>query len=120
MEFEKRLKNSREALVPSTRKFCLKKDFFPSMYSLACRLHVSSKKGHRTHLLPKTLSRVEFFEDAVLLYSCGWMETDVLENDYVTVMDTSKCACSHQSWYRYQSLSRFLLDGQKLFKNATC
>ena len=35
------------------------------------------------------LSRVEMFENAVLLYSCGWMKTDVFENYYVTVMDTS-------------------------------
>ena len=67
--------------------FRLKKDFFSS--SLACRLHVSGKNGHRKRLFSRTLSKVEIFDDAVLLYSCGWMETEVHENDDVTVMDTS-------------------------------
>ena len=57
--------------------FCLKKDFFSS--SLACRLHVSGKNGHRKRLFSRTLSKVEIFDDAVLLYSCGWMETEVHE-----------------------------------------
>ena len=57
--------------------FCLKKDFFPS--SLACRLHVSGKNGHRKRVFSRTLSKVEIFDDAVLLYSCGWMETEVHE-----------------------------------------
>ena len=67
--------------------FCLKKDFFPS--SLACRLHVSGKNGHRKRVFSRTLSKGEIFDDAVMLYSCGWMETEVHENDDVTVMDTS-------------------------------
>ena len=57
--------------------FCLKKDFFSS--SLACRLHVSGKNGLRKRLFSRTLSKVEIFDDAVLLYSCGWMETEVHE-----------------------------------------
>lgn len=83
----KRVKNSREALVPSTYKFLFEKGFFSS--SLACRLHVSGNNGHRKRLFSRTLSKVEIFDDAVLLYSCGWMETEVHENDDVTVMDTS-------------------------------
>ena len=83
----KRVKNSREALVPSTCKFLFEKGFFSS--SLACRLHVSGNNGHRKRLFSRTLSKVEIFDDAVLLYSCGWMETEVHENDDVTVMDTS-------------------------------
>ena len=67
--------------------FWLKKDFFPS--SLACRLHVSGKNGHRKRVFSRTLSKGEIFDDAVMLYSCGWMETEVHENDDVTVMDTS-------------------------------
>ena len=33
------------------------------------RIHASSQK---------TLSRAEIFENAVVLYSCGWMKTEVL------------------------------------------
>ena len=33
-----------------------------------------------------TLSRVEIFENTVLLYSCTWMETKVFESDYVMVL----------------------------------
>ena len=73
----KRMKNSREALVPSTWKFLFEKGFFSS--SLACRLHVSGKNGHRKRVFSRTLSKVEIFDDAVLLYSCGWMETEVHE-----------------------------------------
>lgn len=73
----KRMKNSREALVPSTCKFLFEKGFFSS--SLACRLHVSGKNGHRKRVFSRTLSKVEIFDDAVLLYSCGWMETEVHE-----------------------------------------
>ena len=71
------LKNSRETLVPSTCKFLFEKGFFSS--SLACRLHVSGKNGHRKRVFSRTLSKVEIFDDAVLLYSCGWMETEVHE-----------------------------------------
>ena len=72
---------------------------------MACRLHASGKNGHRKREFSRTLSRVEIFEDALLLYSYGWLETKVLENDYVTVVDTSINACSHQSWYHLQSIS---------------
>ena len=34
------------------------------------RIHASSQK---------TLSRAEIFENAVVLYSCGWMKTEVLK-----------------------------------------
>ena len=83
----KRVKNSWEALVPSTCKFLFEKGFFSS--SLACRLHVSGKNGHRKRVFSRTLSKVEIFDDAVMMYSCGWMEREVHENDDVTVMDTS-------------------------------
>ena len=46
-----------------------------------------------------TLLEEEVFENAVLLYSYGWMKTEVFENDLVKVLNTSKCACSHQRWY---------------------
>ena len=49
-------------------------------------------------IFSKALLWVEIFEKAILLHSCGWMKT-VFENDYVIVLDTSKCACSHQRRY---------------------
>ena len=54
-------------------------------------------------------SPVEISENAVLLYSCGWVKhesTSSFENDNVTMSVTSKCACSHHWWYRFQSLLR--------------
>ena len=46
-----------------------------------------------------------------------WMDkTKVVENDYVTELDTSKCACSHQrSWYRLQ----LHVDGQSKTNSKT-
>ena len=31
----------------------------------------------------------KFFENAVSLHSCGWIKTEVFENDYNMVLDTS-------------------------------
>ena len=36
-----------------------------------------------------SLSREKIFENAVSLYLCGWMKTELFENDYVTVLDIS-------------------------------
>ena len=36
------------------------------------------------------------------------------------MLDTSKCVCFHQRWYRFQLLLRFCVDGQKRLKNARC
>ena len=55
--------------------------------SLALRPHVYGEKGHTKHIFSKTLSRVEIFKNAVLLYSCGQTKTEVFENDYVMVLD---------------------------------
>ena len=45
------------------------------------------------------------------------VETQTFENNYVTVLDSSKCVCSQQRWYCCQSLLRFYVVGQK---DATC
>ena len=58
-------------------------------------------------------SPVEISENAVLLYSCGWMKhenTSSFENDNVTMLVTSKCACSHHRWYSFQSLGTLRSD----------
>ena len=60
-------------------------------------------------------SPVGISENAVLLYSCGWMKHENMssfENDNVTMLVTSKCTCFHHSWSRFQSLYRFSVDGQ--------
>ena len=55
----------------------------------------------------KTLSKVEVFENAVLLYSSWCMKTEVFENDYETMYNTSKCACSCQRLISYPDLTLF-------------
>ena len=45
-----------------------------------------------------------------------FMKTEIFEKDYVKVLDTSKRACSHQSWSYFQWLLRFCADRQKQFK----
>jgi len=59
----------------------------------AFRSHVSGENGHRKRIFSKTLTGVESFENAIL--------------------GTRECARSHQRWYRFQSLLRFRVDGQK-------
>ena len=51
----KRVKNSREALVPSTCKFLFEKGFFSLQYPV--------KNGHRKRVFSRTLSEVEIFDD---------------------------------------------------------
>ena len=101
---------------PHASVYFFKTEIFLS--GLAYRPHVSSENDHRKRIFSKTLSRVEIFENAVLLYSSGCMKTEVLDDDYVTVLDTSKCACSHQRWYRFLSLLRFREDVQKRLKKS--
>ena len=43
----------------------------------------------------KRSAPMEIFENAVLLYSSGWIKREVFED-----FDSSKCTCSHQRWYR--------------------
>ena len=59
-------------------------------------VHTYPVKIVTERIFSTTLLEEEVFENAVLLYSCGWMKTEVFENDLVTVLNTSKCACSHQ------------------------
>ena len=63
----------------------------------------------------KTLSKVEVFENAVLLYSSWCMKTEVFENDYDTMYNTSKCACSCQRHYRFHwTLLCFRVDADSV------
>ena len=55
------------------------------------------------------------------MFTESWSCDQVMQRaSYVTVLDSSKCACSHQRWYRCQSLLRFYVVGQKWLKDATC
>ena len=62
------------------------------------------KGSPKMHLFKNALQRGNF------------MTTEVFEKDYAKVLDTSKRACSHQRWYRFQWLLRFFADRQKQFK----
>ena len=63
----------------------------------------------------KTLSKVEVFENAVLLYSSWCMKTEVFENDYDTMYNASKCACSCQRQYRFHwTLLCFRVDADSV------
>ena len=50
-------------------RFCLKTEIF--FTGLEYRPHESGKSGHRKRIFSKTFSRVEIFENAILLYSYG-------------------------------------------------
>ena len=87
-------------------------DFFSSVWPTVHTYPV--KTGYQKRIFSKTLSSVGMFDRLAVLV---WMDkTKVFENNYVTELDTSKCACSHQRWYRLQ----LHVDGQNQFKNATC
>ena len=88
-------------------------DFF---FGLAYCPHVSGENGYQKSIFSKTLYSVEMFKRLAVLV---WKDkTKVVENDYVMELDTSKCACSHQRWYRLQL--HVGVDGQNQFKNTTC
>ena len=88
--------------------FCLRTEIF--LYPVWPVFHMyPGESCHRKSIFSKTSSRVEIFENAVLLHSYRWMKTpEGFENDYVTVLNTSKCERS-QRWYSFQPLSRFSL-----------
>ena len=50
---------------------------------LALRPHVNGVFGNRKRRFSKTLSRVDFFENAVFMFTCGRAKTEVFENDDV-------------------------------------
>ena len=85
--------------------FCLSRPFF-SWFGLPSTC-VRRVKTVIENASSQKRSPVEISEKAVLLYSCGWIKhenTSSLENDNVTMLFTSKCACSHHRWYSFQSL----------------
>ena len=106
--------HSRNFKVPNTYAypFLTKNRLFFSGLAYSPNVRCQWKRSPKTHLLKNALQGVE---NAVLLYPChcGLMKTKVFENDDVTGSDTSKCACSHQVWYRLQSLLLFRVGGLK-------
>ena len=67
------------AKAPSTRmRIFLKTEVFSSV--LALRPHVNGVFGERKRRFSKTLSRVEVFENAVFVFTCGRVKTEVFEN----------------------------------------
>lgn len=105
---------SRNFQVPNTLiRFWLKTDYFSLVWHTV-HTYGASENGHRKRIFWKVLSRVLKTPSSVL-YSChcGLMKTKGFENDDVTGSDTSKSACSHQVWYRLQSLLLFRVGGLK-------
>lgn len=117
---------------PHESIFVWQRRFFSPAWPTAHFYSVRWKWSPKTHL-SKTLSRDKSFINAVLLYLCGRMKTEVFASDYLMVLDpvypahelrrhhlagsdTSKCACSHWRWYRFQWMLHFCLDGQKGFQ----
>ena len=103
---------------PHESIFVWQRRFFSPVWSTAHLYSVRWKWSPKTHL-SKTLSRDKSFINAVLLYLCRRMKTEVFANDYLMVLDpvypahelrrhhlagsdTSKCACSHWRLYRFQ------------------
>ena len=52
---------------------------------LALRPHVNGVFGMRKRRFSKTLSRVEVFKNAVFVFTCGRVKTEVFENDDVII-----------------------------------
>ena len=68
--------------APSTRiRFCLKTETFS--FGLAFCPHVSGENDHQKRIFSKMLSRVETFENACFLFTCGRTKTKVFEFDDV-------------------------------------
>ena len=67
----------------SVFKNILKTEVFFSV--LALRPHVNGVFGRRKWRFSKTLSRVEVFESAVFVFTCGRAKTKVFENDDVII-----------------------------------
>ena len=91
--------------------FCLSRPFF-SWFGLPSTC-VRRVKTVIENASSQKRSPVEISGNAVLLYSCGWMKhenTSSFENDNVTMLVTSKCACSHHRWYSFQSLGTLRSD----------
>ena len=66
---------------PTRIRFGLKTEIFS--FGLAFCPHVSGENDHRKRIISKTLSRVEMFENACFLFTCGWTKTKVFEFDDV-------------------------------------
>ena len=93
-------------------RFCLERRLF--FFGLALCPHVSGRNGYQKRIFSKALSSVGMFDRLAVLV---WKDkTQVFENDYVTELDTGKCACFHQRWYRLQLHvdGDFLENGQKI------
>ena len=104
--------------------------FFPS--GLAYRPPVSGENGHwkrifyniRYVIIPHTWRSYPFqialqsrnFRKRRLLDSCGWRKKRIrhgVGSSRPRARDETKCACSNQRRYRFQSLLHFRLDGEK-------
>ena len=98
--------------APSTHiRFCLKTGFF---FWFWLTVHMYQVKMAIEDASFQKCSQSRGFELSVLLHSCGCTKMEVFGNDYVTVLDTSKCACFHKRWVPVFSQVVFsLLDGQK-------
>ena len=71
------------SLAPSTRvRIFWKTHLFLSV--LGSHPHGDGIFGHRKRSFSKTLSRVDLFENAVFLLSCGRVKTELFENADVT------------------------------------
>ena len=82
-----------QSLAPSTRiRIFLKTHLFLSV--LGSRPHGDGVFSHRKRSFSKTLSRVDLFENAVFMLSCGRVKTELFENADVkaSIYDVSEHA----------------------------
>ena len=66
----------------------------------------------------KNASLNDFFLNAVFRYSCWVKKREVFENVYVTVLDTSKRACSQQRCYPFSVTIAFSCGRAETIKNC--
>ena len=89
---------------PLVSVFGLKtKSFSLPVWSTVHTWRIRWKWSPKTHLFTNAPQSGDFWKRhfAVLV----WMDlkTEFFENDYVTLLDTRKCACAHQRWLLFSS-----------------
>ena len=95
-------------------RFCLKTEFIFNGWSTVQTYPVKTVTVYAF----KNASLNEFFLNAVFRYSCWVKKREVFENVYVTVLDTSKRACSQQRCYPFSVTIAFSCGRAETIENC--
>ena len=95
-------------------RFCLKTEFIFNGWSTVQTYPMKTVTVYAF----KNASLNEFFLNAVFRYSCWVKKREVFENVYVTVLDTSKRACSQQRCYPFSVTIAFSCGRAETIENC--